>query len=167
MWHEWNPIAVPMSLFLCLTSEWLRAWDQWRCPAWLFPNDWLRLALNDSRMWLHARGIRVRILYKRRSWGGLLVRASDSRSEWRFRARVRFPLVCSITAVIIYRCYPVTPSRQQRKYALGASDPLAMGLNYKKKRVQYVWFMHCVECLCANACIKPHWHFEQVRQSER
>ena len=35
----------------------------------------------------------------------------------------------SITAVIIYRCYPVTPSRQEPKYALGASGPLAMGTN--------------------------------------
>ena len=36
----------------------------------------------------------------------------------------------TITGVIIYRCYPVTPSRQQPKYALGASGPLAMGTNY-------------------------------------
>ena len=31
---------------------------------------------------------------------------------------------CTITAVINYRCYPVTPSRQQPKYALGASGLL-------------------------------------------
>ena len=42
---------------------------------------------------------------------------------------------CKITAVIIYRCYPVTPSRQQPKYALGASGPLAMGTNYKKTHI--------------------------------
>ena len=35
----------------------------------------------------------------------------------------------AITAVIIYRCYPVTLSRQQPKYAQG---PLAMGTNYQK-----------------------------------
>ena len=39
----------------------------------------------------------------------------------------------AITAVIIYCCFPVTLSRQQPKYALGASGPLAMGTNYQKK----------------------------------
>ena len=43
----------------------------------------------------------------------------------------------AITAVIIYRCYPVTPSRQLPKYALGASGLLAMGTNYKKKKKSF------------------------------
>ena len=37
---------------------------------------------------------------------------------------------CPITAVILYRCYPVTRSRHQPKYALGAPGSLAMGTNY-------------------------------------
>ena len=41
---------------------------------------------------------------------------------------------CTITAVINYRCYPVTPSRQQPKYAIGASGPLEMGTNLKKEK---------------------------------
>ena len=40
---------------------------------------------------------------------------------------------CTITAVIIYRCYPVTPSRQQPKYESGASGPLAICTNLKKQ----------------------------------
>ena len=43
---------------------------------------------------------------------------------------------CTITAVIIYCCYLVTPSRQQPKYALGASGPLAMGINKKIKKAR-------------------------------
>ena len=30
---------------------------------------------------------------------------------------------CTISAVINYRCYPVTPSRQRPKYAIGAKHP--------------------------------------------
>ena len=45
---------------------------------------------------------------------------------------------CTITAVIIYRCYPVTPSRQQPKYAQGASGRLAMGTIYQNKKESVV-----------------------------
>lgn len=48
-------------------------------------------------------------------------REFDSRWWILFRKFEILSKSCTITAVIIYRCYPVTPSRQQPKYALGAS----------------------------------------------
>ena len=60
--------------------------------------------------------------------------SASSILPWRilFRKFEKLSESCTITAVINYRCYPVTPSRQQLKYALGASGPLAMGTNYQK-----------------------------------
>ena len=61
-------------------------------------------------------------------------REFDSRWWILFRKLEILSKSCTITAVILYRCYPVTPSRQQPKYALEASVPLAMGTNCQKKQ---------------------------------
>ena len=62
-------------------------------------------------------------------------REFDSRWWILFRKFEILSKSCTITVVIIYRCYPVTPSRQQPKYALGASGPLAMSTNYKQYKM--------------------------------
>ena len=65
-------------------------------------------------------------------------KALDSRWWILFRKFEILSKSCTITAVIIYRCYPVTPSRQQPKYALGASGPLAMGTTlHTKKKLEF------------------------------
>ena len=71
---------------------------------------------------------------------------------------------CTITAAIIYRCYPVTPSRQQPKYALGASSPLAMGTNYTQDKwiqstylnIDLLHFRYCTrECPTLDYALVP------------
>ena len=62
-------------------------------------------------------------------------REFDSRWWILFRKFEILSKSCKFTAVIIYRCYPVTLSRQQPKYALGS----AMGTNYKTKDAGDGW----------------------------
>ena len=76
-------------------------------------------------------GAAVAYWLERRIRDRMKISSASSILPWRILFR-KFEMLsesCTITAVINYRCYPVTPSRQQPKYTIGASGPLAMDIN--------------------------------------